>query len=552
MTAGFETILCLLTAALLMEAAARRLRVPPSAVLVAGGIVLALIPGAPSLELDPDLILTLFLPPLLFSSAYFTVWRDFRANLRPILQLAVGAVAFTTLAVALVSRLLFPGMPWAACFALGAVVSPPDAVAAKAVLKGLPLPSRLVTLLEGESLVNDAAGLVLFRVAIAAGLTGSFDAWDALGDFAIVSAGGVAAGLVFGHSLAFALRRVASADLNIVGGMLGAWGAYVGGDLLHVSGVLSTVACGLVVGWKQHEVLPAKTRTEANAVWNVVVFLLESLIFVLIGLALRGVARRLHEAGIAPLSLLGPAAGIAAVMVAARFAWIIPTTYVGRFLFPGLRRHDPYPLVGVPVVMSWAGMRGVVSLAVALSLPQAFPARDTLLAVTLGAVLASILLQGTTLAPLIRALRLGGFQLEVPPTLDEAHTRARVYGAALGAIRLASRRSDGGERHPRLLEQYGYRSAMAERRAAAGAVEHGPERRAHYEAVLAANSAARLELLGLHRAGRIHDSVLDGLEAELDLEELSARHVLAEAELCAAQPALRPEALVPQRTETRP
>lgn len=552
MIASFETILGLLAAVLLMEGAARWLRVPSSAMLVAGGIVLAVVPEAPSLELDPDLILLLFLPPLLFSSAYFTVWGDFRANLRPILQLAVGAVAFTTLAVAMVSRLLFPGLPWAACFALGAIVSPPDAVAAKAVLKGLPLPSRLVTLLEGESLINDAAGLVLFRVAVAAGVTGGFNIWNALGEFAIVSVGGVVTGLVFGQLLALALRRVATAELNIVGGMLGAWGAYVGGDLLHVSGVLSTVACGLVVGWKQHEVLPAKTRTEANAVWNVAVFLLESLIFVLIGLALRGVVQRLHEAGIPPLSLAVPAAGVATVMVVARFAWIISTTYVGRFLFPDLRRHDPYPSIGVPVVMSWAGMRGVVSLAVALSLPQAFPARDTLLAVTLAVVLASILLQGTTLASLIRALRLGGFQLEVPPTLDEAHTRTRVYGAALDAIRLASHRRDGGERHPRLLEQYGYRLDMAERRAAVGAAEHGPERRAHYEAVLTANKAARLELLRLHRAGRIHDSVLAGLEAELDLEELDARHVLAEAEVCADRPAPPPGLLVPRPTEAGP
>ena len=188
----------------------------------------------------------------------------------------------------------------------------------------------------------------------------------------------------------------------------------------------------------------------------------------------------------------------------------------------------------------------------ALSLPQTFPARDTLLAVTLAVVLASILLQGTTLASLIRALRLGGFQLEVPPTLDEAHTRARVYGAALDAIRLASHRRDGGERHPRLLEQYGYRLNMAERRAAVGAAAHGPERRAHYEAVLAANKAARLELLRLHRAGRIHDSVLAGLEAELDLEELGARHVLAETEVCADRPAPPPGLLVPRPTEAGP
>ena len=188
----FELILGLMAAVLLLELAARRLRVPPSAVLVLGGIALALIPGIPEIKLDPDLTLLLFLPPLLFASAYFTVWRDFRANLRIILQLAVGAVAFTTLMIGIVVHLVMPSLPWAACFVLGAIVSPPDAVAAKAVMKGLTLPSRLTTLLEGESLVNDATGLVLFRVALTAGLTGTFNAWQAATGFTVVALGGAA------------------------------------------------------------------------------------------------------------------------------------------------------------------------------------------------------------------------------------------------------------------------------------------------------------------------------------------------------------------------
>ena len=521
----FEIVLGLLTAVLLLELLARRLRVPPSAMLVLGGIAIALTPGMPPIELEPDLILLLFLPPLLFSGAFFTVWRDFRANLRIILQLAVGAVAFTMLAVGVVTHLMVPWLPWAACFALGAIVSPPDAVAAKAVLKGLPLPARLVTLLEGESLVNDATGLVLFRIAVAAAMTGVFDAGAAAGSFVVLSVGGVVAGVVYGRVVAAVLSRFSDPQLNIVGGLLSAWGAYIGGELLHVSGVLSTVSCGLVLGWRQHEVLAANIRTQANAVWSVVVFLLESLIFVLIGLSLRGVLERLPAAGLSIPSLLLPVAAISATIVVARFVWIVPGAYLPRFLTPSLRRRDPYPPISVPVVMSWAGMRGVVSLAVALSLPAGFPGRDFLLAVTLAVILISILLQGLTLAPLIRLLRLGGFTQKGETTLGEAQARALLADEALAAIRHGSQAPDGTERHPRLVEQYTHRAAMATR-FANSAGRDTPQRQAHYQAVLDANRAARARLLQLHRTARIHDSVLHILEAELDLEELGARQAL--------------------------
>lgn len=522
---AFEVILGLMLLALVGEMAARRLRVPPSAVLVLGGAAVALTPGLPVFELDPELILYLFLPPLLFSSAYFTAWRDFRANLRIILQLAVGAVAFTTLVVGVVAHFVLPGLPWAACFAFGAIVSPPAAVAAKAVLKGLPMPRRLVTLLEGESLVNDASGLVLFRVAVAAAATGSVELGAAAGQFVLVATGGVVAGLVVGYALVAVLRRVTVAELNIVGGLLGAWGAYAAGELLHVSGVLCVVTSGLIVGSRQHEILRAGTRTEANAVWNITVFLLESLIFILIGLSLRGVHERLEFLHLPLSDLLWPTAALTAAMVLARFAWIVPTTYLSRFLLPSLRRRDPYPPLAVPLVMGWAGMRGVVSLAVALSLPIDFPGRDMLLPITLAVVLVSILLQGTTLGPLIRSLHLRGFALDAPSVLDEAAARAHLAEAALAQIRSATIEADGTQRHPRLLEQFAHRAAMATR-LAERAEDHLPHRRLHFSLVLAANQAARDDLLGLHRDARVDDEVLRLLEAELDLEELGVRQAL--------------------------
>jgi len=514
-----------MAAVLGLEMLARRVRMPPAAAFILGGIALALIPGTPDIELDPDLALVLFLPPLLLASAYFTVWRDFRANLRIIVQLAIGAVAFTTFVVGVVAHWVEPSLPWAACFTLGAIVSPPDAVAAKAVLQRLSLPPRITVLLEGESLVNDASGLVLYRFAVAAALTGAFDAGQATLSFAGLVIGGVAAGVAFGWLVTFLLGRLRDPTLSVIASFLTAWAAYIVGEALHVSGVLATVACGLVMGWRQHTVLSAVTRTQALAVWNVIVFILESLIFILIGLSLRGVLLRLGGSWDSIVSLLPAAGAIIAAVVVTRFAWIFPATYLPRALIPALRRRDPYPPLAVPIVMSWAGMRGVVSLAAALALPEGFPGRDFILATTFAVILVTVLVQGATLAPLIRLLGLSGFTLEQSTTLLEAEARARVAAAQLAEVERQSAGTDDTARHPRLLEQYGYRARAAARfsEAAGGLVSHKQD---HFTVILAAVDAGRAEILRLHRAGSIHDTVLHALEQELDLEEMSARRHL--------------------------
>ena len=520
--AQFELILLLLAVIVGLELLARRLRMPPAAALILGGIVLALIPNMPDIELDPDLALVLFLPPLLMSSAYFTSWRDFRADLRIILQLAVGAVAFTTAAVGVVAHWAMPSLPWAACFALGAIVSPPDAVAAKAVLTEVPLPRRMVVLLEGESLVNDATGLVLFRFAVAAGLTGLFDAGQAALSFGVLAAGGVAVGVAFGWVATTLIVRLREPRLEIIGSLLAAWASYIGGEAIHVSGVLSTVACGLVVGWRQHATLSAATRTQARAVWSVVEFVLESLVFILIGLSLRGVLTRLNGASEPVLALLPAASAIVLATVLSRYVWMFPATYLPRLLLPWLRRRDPSPPLTVPFVMSWAGMRGVVSLAAALSLPDQFPGRDFILATTFLVILVTVLVQGATLAPMVRAFRLGELRQQQSSTLPEAEARARMARAELAAVERHSLGDDGTHRHPRLVEQYGYRARAAARFSETAGALAG-EKRAHFAAVLAAVAAGREEVLRLHRAGEIHDSVLHALEGELDLEEIEAR-----------------------------
>lgn len=517
--AQFELILLLIAVTIVLDLFARKLRLPPAAALITGGIVLALLPEMPEVTLDPDLALVLFLPPLLLGSAYFTVWRDFRADLLIILQLAVGAVVFTTAAVGVVAHWVVPSLPWAACFALGAIVSPPDAVSAKAVLAQVKLPPRVVTLLEGESLVNDATGIVLFRIAVGAGLTGTFDAGHAALSFVGLAIGGVLAGIAFGFITMLALSRLRDPALVATGSLLAAWGSYIGGEALHVSGVLSTVACGIVMGVRQHRSLRAVVRTEARAAWRVCEFVLESLVFILIGLTLRPVLQRLDAETLGVAAQLPAAFAVVGAVIVSRALWIFPAVYIPRLL-PSIRRRDPAPPVGVPVIMSWAGMRGVVSLAAALSLPQGFQGRDFVLATTFLVILVTVLVQGSTLAPLIRLLRLDEFTLKRPPTMPEDEARATMAQVQLAAVERESC-NEGQQRHPRLVEQYGFRARASARFAASGGAlkQH---RREHFRVVKAAIAAGRAKLLELHAAGTIHDSVLHTLENELDLEEMGA------------------------------
>ena len=518
--AQFELILLLIAVTIALDIVARKLRLPPAAALIVGGIALALLPEMPEVTLDPDLALVLFLPPLLLGSAYFTVWRDFRADLRIILQLAVGAVVFTTAAVGVVAHWAVPSLPWAACFALGAIVSPPDAVSAKAVLARVKLPPRIVTLLEGESLVNDATGIVLFRIAVGAGLTGTFDAGHAALSFVGLSIGGVLAGIVFGFITMSALSRLRDPALVATGSLLAAWGSYIGGEALHVSGVLSTVACGIVMGVRQHRSLRAVVRTEARAAWRVCEFVLESLVFILIGLTLRPVLQRLDTETLGVAAQLPAAFAVVGAVIVSRALWIFPAVYIPRLLLPSLRRRDPIPPIGVPVIMSWAGMRGVVSLAAALSLPQGFQGRDFVLATTFLVILVTVLVQGSTLAPLIRLVRLEGFTLKRPPTMPEDEARATMAQVQLEAVERESY-NKGQQRHPRLVEQYGFRARASARFAASGGALKG-HRREHFRVVKAAIAAGRAKLLELYAAGIIHDSVLHTLENELDLEEMGA------------------------------
>lgn len=519
-TEMFEFVFVLLLAILVLHWLAGRVGLSPSVALLIGGGALAFVPGLPAIELDPELVLVLFLPPLLMDGAYFTAIAPFRRHIAGILSLAVGAVVFTTLVVGLAVHWLVPGLPWAACFALGAIVSPPDAVSARAVLQRVHLPRRLSTLLEGESLLNDASGLVLFRFAVAAALTGSFHAVDAGADFAWLALGGIVVGGTVGGLWMMALRRFDDDMLTTAASLILCWAAYLAGEALHVSGVISTVTAGLVFGWYQHVVFTAGVRIRSSAFWNVMVFLFEAMIFILIGLSLRGVLDRVGGFDVVLSTMAVPIAGVVVAMILARFFWVFGcdavVTAVGRL---GWAQAVPLGASG-SVVVSWAGMRGVVTLAVALTVPETMPGRDLMLVAAFAAILVTVLLQGTTLGLVIRAADLIDRGPRPPLSLGEAE--AAVARAQLGAVGARAHAADGTLVHPRLLETY---TRRAEQTANYSGNENalGPAIAEHFDIVLDSVKAGRAELVRLHRAHQIADETLHDLERDLDLEELAAR-----------------------------
>ena len=513
----FELVLFLLAAVIALHWVAARIGLPPSAALLAGGGALAFVPGLPEVALDPELVLVLFLPPLLMDGAYFTAFGRFRRHLPGIISLALGAVVFTTLVVGVVVHWLLPELPWAACFALGAIVSPPDAVAARAVLHRVTLPRRLKALLEGESLLNDATGLVLFRFAVAATLSGMFDAGAAIGSFAILAFGGAVVGAAVAGAWIFLLRHLRDETLIIAAAMLLCWTAYIAGEALHLSGVIATVSAGLVFGWFQHVVFHATERLRGRAFWDVMVFSLEALVFILIGFSLRGALERAGGFDAVVTSMALPVIGVVLAVTVARFVWVFGSDVLLSGLHAaGLKRARPLGWRQASV-LGWAGMRGVVTLAVALSLPEQMPGRDFMLIAAFAVILVTVIVQGTSLGWVIRRVRPVDRDPEAPVSLPDAE--AAIANAKRDSVEINAYGSDGTLVHPQLLESYRKRAEVTERYAKdVDAV--ADDMHAHFDVVLASIAAGRAELLRLHRAGQIEDEVLHDLERDLDLEEM--------------------------------
>jgi CPA1 family monovalent cation:H+ antiporter len=525
-----EVMLGLLAAVAGLALLSRRMPIPYPVLLVIGGLVIAIIPGLPHVPLNPEIVFLLFLPPLLYPAALFTPWRDFRANLRPISLLAVGLVLFTTISVGLLAHYFIPGVPLSAGFALGAIISPPDAIAATAIAEQLHVPRRIVTVLEGESLVNDATALVEFRFAVAAAVTGAFSLPHAVGEFFLVGLGGVAVGLVVGYVTARIMKPIDDPPIEITISLLTPFAAYLPAEQMHVSGVLAVVTTGLYHGWMIPEITSSRTRLAAGPVWQMLEFLLNGFIFLLIGLQLPQVLHRLS--GYSIKTLVWDAVVISVAAIVLRILWVFPATYLPRFFSKKLRERDPYPSWRIVAIIAWTGMRGVVSLAAALSLPQTteqgtpFPARDLILFLTFIVILVTLVVQGLTLPLLIRAL---GVKDDMSAEQEERVARLKANEAALARLdELARAENVNQEILHRLRAEYEDRLRQLEACAPNGDGE-GHLFSSDYERL--ASDALRVErktLIQLRNEGVINDETLRRIQRDVDLAEARLHHPKAE------------------------
>jgi len=516
-----EALAVLLCAVIGVVLIGRRLKIPYPIALVIGGLCISLIPGLPVVRIDPEIIFLVFLPPLLYAAAWFTSWHDFKANLRPIFLLAVGLVLFTTLVVGWVVHALIPEIPLAIAFALGAIVSPPDAVAATSIARQIGLPKRIVALLEGESLVNDATGLVALRFAIVAAGSGEFSIAQASMEFLWVAAGGLALGLIVGFLFERAARLLKDDLLIVTLSLIAPYAAYLPAERLHLSGVLAVVAAGLYGGWKAPELITATVRLNAQAVWNLFVFLLNCVVFILIGLQLPAVRAGIGHHTWSELMLYGVI--VSGVVILVRPLWVFPSAWLAR-LSKRVREKDPLPPWQHIAVVSWCGMRGVVSLAAALALPmtlpggQPFPERDLILFLTFCVILATLVLQGLSLPFVIRWLGVKR------PRDGEQERRARlkIAHAALARLnKLAEERSVNESALGRVINHYEDRirhlnDSLAE------ILGWSPDRE-EFVAVRQlwreAFHAERQELIGLRRTAQLDEELMHQIEHEIDLEE---------------------------------
>jgi CPA1 family monovalent cation:H+ antiporter len=516
-----EFIVVLLAVVLALTTLATRLLLPYPIVLVLGGLMLGLVPDLPRIQLHPDLVFLVFLPPILWGAAYFTSWRDFRANLRPIGLLAVGLVLATTGAVAWLAHAVIPGMDWTTAVVIGAIVSPPDAVAATAIARHLSIPRRLVTILEGESLVNDATALVLYRTAVGAVVTGSFLWSEALLQFVLAGLGGILIGLCVGGLTRLVLMMTLDSSSEIAVTLLASYLAWVIAEQLHVSAVLACVAGGIYLRRHFSELVSPMTRFQARAVWETTVFILNGVIFILIGLEV-GELRSEFAAGDLR-TLLGEAALISAGVILVRLMWVPLAAYLPR-LRPSVRAGDPMPPPSHLILVGWTGMRGIVSLAAALALPltvssgQPFPYRARILVITFFVILVTLVLQGLSLAPLIRWLNL---QRDESLKDEEALVREHMAAAALARLdELAIADGTVGEHLDRLRLHYARRRDRFRQpsRTDPDCSEAGAQafRRLRHETL----SSERRTAIALRNQGVIGDEVLHRVEQELDVEAI--------------------------------
>jgi Na+/H+ antiporter len=498
------------------------LRVPYPILLVIGGIGLGFIPGVPHVELQPDLVLLIFLPPLLYSAAVFTSLRDLRANLRPIGFLSIGLVLATVGTVAVVGHELV-GLSWPVAFVLGAIVSPTDPVAATAIAGRLGVPRRVVTIIEGESLVNDATALVAYRFAVAAVVTGSFSVAEAASQFVVGVVGGVAVGLVVGRLVYEVRRRLDDPPVEVTISLLTGYAAYLPAEELGLSGVLAAVVAGIYVGWHTPVLTTPTVRLLGTGLWEMLVFLLNSVLFVLIGLQLPGILDGL--AGGRPGELLSAAALVCAAVIGTRMVWVMVFAQVLPRLRARLVLNEAPPLRN-SIGVGWMGMRGAVSLAAALAIPtvtasqQPFPERDLVIFLAFSVIFVTLVLQGLTLPALFRALRICDEGREAEA--EEVQARLEAARAAIDRLEeLVDEEWVAEHTAERMRSLYDYRQRRFSARMDGS--DQAPAYDEHSAAVARLQrellAAERAALLDLRNANAISDDVRRRVERELDLEE---------------------------------
>jgi Na+/H+ antiporter len=506
-----------------LNSIARWLSVPYPIPLVLGGLVLGLVPGIPEIELEPDLVLVIFLPPLLYAAAFFSDLRALQANLRPIAMASVGLVLLTMGAVAVIAHEVI-GLTWPLAFALGAIVSPTDPVAATAIMRQLGAPRRLVNLIEGESLVNDATALVAYRVAVTAAVGGSFSVLDAGLELVGAAAGGIAIGLAVAFVVAEIRGRLDDAPTELTISLLTAYAAFIPADALGLSGVLAAVTAGVYLGWRSPDLITPETRLQSFAVWGILVFLLNAALFILIGLQLPVIAE-----GLGPYTtgeLVGYAALLCATVIGARFVFTFTMPYLIRALDrrPEQRARRVGPRLRV--VSAWAGMRGAVSLAAALSLPletdagAALPGRDLILFLTFALILVTVVGQGLSLPYLIR--RLGVREDGAEEAAEEARARYVAAGAALERLdELSVEDWTLDDTIERLRGLYEFRQRRVKVRVGKLEDEEGIENRslAYQRLMHELYTVQRRAVIRLRNGGEISNDVMHRIERELDLEE---------------------------------
>ncbi|HEX6390364.1 MAG TPA: Na+/H+ antiporter [Solirubrobacteraceae bacterium] len=515
-------LLAVLGAITLLLLAAYRTRVPYPILLVIGGAAIGFVPGMPDTTLEPELVLLIFLPPLLYAAAFFSSLRDLRDDASAISLLAIGCVLFTTAGVAVVAHTVVPGMSWEVALTLGAILSPTDAIAATAIASRVGAPRRFVTIVEGESLVNDATALIVYKVALTALVSGSFNAFEAGGEFVMNAIAGILIGLAVGYAIAALRSLIDDAPTEISISLVTPFFAYLPAEAAGVSAVLAAVTAGIYLGWHSPRLITPATRIQAFSVWEILTFVLNAALFVLVGLALPDVIDGI-SGSYSTGELVWYGAAVSLAVVAARFLWIFPMTLLPGRLMAHMRGSDRFRNWRLPFAVAFTGMRGGVSLAAALALPftlddgGALPFRDLVIFLTYAVILVTLVLQGLSLPWLMRALR-----LEEEPDLDvESEARMRAAWAALEALdKYEHAEWTREETVGRMRALYEYRIRRFNARLdpdgddeiEAGSLAYQRLRRKVLE-------AERAEIIRMRNRGIINDEVMRRIERDLDLED---------------------------------